>query len=165
MTLIRNVYGKSPPLIMHPRLRLVREMHIKVRFAIQSLFRLDRSLPRYWHTHMTQQDQERIRDACNEFLGGHSSDPMIAHEHKMRSWEALLKSPTCPEELKRQMQAAGPPKAPDPDAIKVPEDTAEKPSSKDAGPYEPGPVSRNGESAPAAERVAPQTHPEVPVSG
>ena len=163
MTLLRTVYGKPPPLIMRPRLRLVRTVHLKLRFAIQSLFRRERSLPRYWHTHMTDADAESVRDACMEFIGGHSADPVIAHEHKMRSWKALLESPTCPEELKKQMQAAGPPKAPDP--REVPDDPPKNSPTAETPTYKPAAGSPNGRVAPTAPQDVPAEHQEVPVSG
>ena len=104
MRLTRNVYGEPAPLIMRPRLRLVRALHLKLRFAIQSLFGREPSLPRYWRSEKSQEDEERVREACREFIGGHSSDLAIADEHKRRSLDALMESPTFPEELKKQLR-------------------------------------------------------------
>ena len=104
MRLIQNIYGEPPPLIMHQRLRLVRIVHIKMRFIIGALFGREPSLPRYWRSNKSPEQQKQVRDACREFIGGHSASPKIAHEHKMKSWEALLHSPTFPEELKNQMR-------------------------------------------------------------
>ena len=103
MRLIRNVYGEPASLIMRPRLRLARTLHLKLRFAIQSLFGREPSLPRYWRSEMSPEQQQQVREACREFIGGHSSDPVIAHDHKKRSRDALMDSPTCPEELKKQL--------------------------------------------------------------
>ena len=81
---------------MRPRLRLVRTLHLKLRFVIQSLFGREASLPRYWRAQMTKQDEQRIRDACKEFIGGHAADPKIAHQYKINRGKHYWTAPPSP---------------------------------------------------------------------
>ena len=78
MRLIENVHGEPAPLIMHPRLRLLRLAHLKVRRARCKITGRSYSLPSYWRSEKTPEQREQILRACENFMGAHGPDPASA---------------------------------------------------------------------------------------
>lgn len=106
MRLIKNIYGEPAPLIMHPWLRLLRLAHLKVRRARCKITGQSYSLPSYWRSTKTPEQQERILRACENFMGAHGADPDSAQSYRRRAVEDLLASPTVSAERKEQLRSA-----------------------------------------------------------
>ena len=106
MRLIRNVYGEPSPLIMHPRLGLIRSAHMTIRFAVQSVLRRPRTLPAYWRTHKTREQRQAIVEACEIFVGARGSEPAEALKYRMQAIEELLAHPAVSEEEKKELRVA-----------------------------------------------------------
>ena len=105
MRLLRNVYGEPPPLIMHPRLRILRLAHLRIRRARCKMMRQPVSLPSYWRSSKTTEQQQAIRLACKNFMGVRSADPATASHYRQQALERLLERPTVPEERRRRLTA------------------------------------------------------------
>ena len=105
MRLIQNIYGEPPPLIMNPRLRLLRLAHLKARRARCKILRQPVALPAYWRSSKTEEQQQEILRACKNFMGAHGTDLDTALHYRKRAIEDLLNSPTVSDERKDQLCA------------------------------------------------------------
>lgn len=110
MRLLSNVYGEPPPMILHPRLRLLRLAHIRVKFAIQRALRLDPTMPAYMRPKMAEdggtaghQDDEFLR-ACENFMGARGGNADQREAYRARAIEDLIADPTVPEDRKERLR-------------------------------------------------------------
>ena len=126
---------------MRPRLRLLRLAHIRVKFAIQRVFRRPFTPPAYLSPDMDD-DVELLR-ACENFLGARGGNAAQREAYKARAMSDLIADDSVPEKEKARFRAALKEMHPK----LIPELQTEE--------FEPQPTSSNGGSA--SETVEPPT--------
>ncbi len=157
MRLLRNVYGEPPPMILHPRLRLLRLAHIRVRFAAQRVLRLDPTMPAYMRPEMAEdggtaghQDDELMR-ACENFMGARGGNADQREAYRARAIEDLIADPTVPEDRKERLREVLDNLNPKPIA----------PAEASLGTFSPDPVGANGVSETEAEETLAAPRPRT----
>ena len=136
MRFLRNVYGEPPPLLLHPRLRLLRLAHIRVRFAVQRALRRPCTPPAYLSPEMAEEQDEQLLRACANFMGARGGNADQREAYKARAIDDLLTDPTLPADREQRLRAAGAKLNPKP--IGQARAQTEK--------LVPGPVSPNGDT-------------------
>lgn len=112
MRLLRNVYGEPPPLILHPRLRLLRLAHIRARFAVQRVLGRARTTPAYMRPEMAEDyemaghQDDRLLRACENFMGARGGNADQREAYRARAIEDLIADPTVPEDRKERLRDA-----------------------------------------------------------
>ncbi len=161
MRLLRNVYGEPPPLVLNPRLRLLRLAHIRVRFAIQRVLGRPRTAPGYMRPKMTEdggtarEQEDRLLRACENFMGARGGNADQREAYRARAIKDLIADPTVPEDRKERLRDALDNLTPKPIA------PVEAPTAF----FSPDPVGANGISEAASEETVAAPSPRTARTG
>lgn len=161
MRLLRNVYGEPPPLVLHPRLRLLRLAHIRVRFTIQRVLGRPHTTPAYMRPNMTEasataaEQEDRLLRACENFMGARGGNADQREAYRARAIEDLIDDHTVPEDRKQRLQDALDNLNPKPIA----------PVEAPTAVFSPDPVGVNGVSETAPEETVAAPSPRTARAG
>ena len=97
MRLIRNISGEPLPLIMHPRLRLLRLTHLHIRRFSHKMTGRSCQLPNYYRGKKTPEQEEALRTWCKDFIKLMSG---------LEPGQRVVVAPPSPEQLAQYQSSA-----------------------------------------------------------